>query len=163
MKHVLKYVSFVFIMFMLLAGTSCSSKPGVAEPSEPSPYLDGGGFTGVPRLLIKGTVKNMNDEPVSGIRIEVYGVREKDEPDVLYYNYTFTDSIGQFIISRYLGRNMEQEVTVIASDPKMQYKEMVQFAPIKQQIVWDTYQEMGGESTSLIVEIICDFVLEEEQ
>ena len=154
MKLVLKYVSFVFIMFIFLAGTSCSSKPD----AEPSPYLDGGGFTGVPRLLVKGTVKNKNDEPVSGIRIEVYGVREKGEPDVLYYNYTFTDSIGQFIISRYLGRNVEQEVTVIASDPKMQYKEMVQFAPIERKTAVSV-----AESTSSIVEVVCDFVLEEEQ
>ena len=81
----------------------------------------------VPRLVVSGCVINESAEPLQGIRIDIYGVREETEPDVLSYNYALTDSAGMYIICRYLGREIPAEVTIVATDPHDQYNEQTLF------------------------------------
>ena len=81
----------------------------------------------VPRLVVSGCVINESAEPLQGIRIDIYGVREETEPDVLSYNYALTDSAGMYVICRYLGREIPAEVTVVVTDPKEQYEEQTLF------------------------------------
>lgn len=93
--------------------------------------VPGGGDTwlgaNVPRLVVSGCVINESAEPLQGIRIDIYGVREETEPDVLSYNYALTDSAGMYVICRYLGREIPAEVTVVVTDPKEQYEEQTLF------------------------------------
>ena len=92
----------------------------------PTPEIPGGNdsfFNTKIRIVVQGQVSDENMQPLEGIRVDIYGVREVDEPDAFSYNYTFSDSIGHFTISRYCGRKTDQMVTVVATDPKNRYKE----------------------------------------
>lgn len=90
--------------------------------------LPGGGLSGnLPRLIVSGCVTDEAAQPLQGIRIDIYGVREETEPDILSYNYALTDSAGMYIICRYLGREIPAEVTIVATDPHDQYNEQTLF------------------------------------
>lgn len=93
----------------------------------PEPYLNGGT---TPRLVIKGKVTNTADEPLQGIYVAIYGVREPSEPDVLTYNYALTGPGGDYTIVRYRGREYPTEVTVVATDSTGVYEEQVLFETI---------------------------------
>lgn len=84
-------------------------------------------YGNMPRLIVKGCVTNEAAQPLQGIRVDIYGVREETEPDILSYNYALTDSAGMYIICRYLGREIPAEVTIVATDPHDQYNEQTLF------------------------------------
>ena len=86
--------------------------------------------TASPRLIVKGTVTNTADQPLSGIYVAVPGMREPNEPDILTYNYSITDSLGQYTIIRYRGREVPEEITVVATDSTGIYPEQYIFAPV---------------------------------
>lgn len=81
-----------------------------------------------PRLIVQGTVTNTANEPLQGISIAIFGVRLPDERDILSYNYALTDSAGRYFISRYRGRDIPTEVTVVATDSSGVYQEQLRFA-----------------------------------
>ena len=83
-----------------------------------------------PRLVVQGVVTDTASQPLQGITVAVYGVREENEPDAFSYNYTFTDENGQYMIVRYAGRNMPTEVTLVATDSAGLYAEQTLFATI---------------------------------
>lgn len=113
------YVHILVVLFGFLL-TGCSNKSNLSPDGA---WLDGN----MPRLIVSGCVTDDAAQPLQGIRVDLYGVREETEPDVLSYNYAFTDSAGMYIICRYLGREVPNEVTVVATDPKERYNERTVF------------------------------------
>ena len=104
--------------------TGCSAKgPGY-------PNYEHQDFPAMPRLVVQGAVTDTASQPLQGITVAVYGVREENEPDAFSYNYTFTDENGQYMIVRYAGRNMPTEVTLVATDSAGLYAEQTVFATI---------------------------------
>ena len=112
-------------------------------------------FGGTPRLVVKGTVTNTADEPLQGMYVAIYGVREEGEPDVLSYNYARTDSVGRYTIVRYRGREIPAEVTVVATDSAGIYQEQIRFATVSSDSI-DT--RTGKQPYNAFV--TADFVLE---
>ena len=106
----------------------------------------------VPRLVVSGCVINESAEPLQGIRIDIYGVREETEPDVLSYNYALTDSAGMYVICRYLGREIPAEVTVVVTDPKEQYEEQTLFEKPSEPITHDTHESIASSSPTYTIE-----------
>ena len=123
----MKRKNYISGLVMILAISLFGCSKGTNEIG-PEPYLNGG--NGVPRLVIRGTVKNTTNEPLQGIYVAVYGVREADEPDVLTYNYALTNKTGDYTIVRYRGREYPTEVTVVATDSTGVYEEQVLFETI---------------------------------
>ena len=114
------YVHILAVLFGCML-TGCAKNagdlPGGAD------WLSGN----LPRLIVSGCVTDEAAQPLQGIRIDIYGVREETEPDILSYNYALTDSAGMYIICRYLGREVPAEVTIVATDPQDQYSEQTLF------------------------------------
>lgn len=81
------------------------------------------------RLVIQGTVTDETSKSLEGIRVDIYGVREDNESDILSYNYAITATNGHYTICRYLGRNLPTEVIIVASDPNGKYKDETLFVP----------------------------------
>ena len=100
------------------------------------------------RLVVQGTVTDETSKSLEGIRVDMNGVREENEGDILSYNYAITDTNGHYTICRYLGRNLPTEVIIVASDPNGKYKDETLFVP----------QEDFALS-GLNIEICADFVL----
>lgn len=107
------------------------------------------------RLIIRGTVKNTAQQALEGIRIDIYGVRDEKEGDVLSYNYAFTDSLGNYTICRYMGRTIPVEVVVVASDPRKIYQEKTAFMPVQE--VYN--RELENKQSVDALEIRTDFIL----
>ena len=105
-------------------------------------------------LIAKGQVTNEQGEPLEGIRVAIYGVREETEKDLLTYNYNLTDSTGQYTIVRYAGRDTLTEVTLVATDTTNVYAEQTIFAPV----VYEQDETMRGYKTNAMV--TADFVLQ---
>ena len=99
----------------------CSTKE-----QDPYEYM-----TGAPRLVVNGTVSNEEGKALRGIYVAIYGVREETEQDLLTYNYAVTDQNGRYEIIRYRGRELANEVTVVATDSGGIYEEQWKFAPIR--------------------------------
>ena len=114
------YVHILAVLFGCML-TGCATKKGDL-PGE-ADWLSGN----LPRLIVSGCVTDEAAQPLQGIRIDIYGVREETEPDILSYNYALTDSAGMYIICRYLGREIPAEVTIVATDPHDQYNEQTLF------------------------------------
>lgn len=147
LSKILLFVSFA----MVLRG--CMAKADYIDPSE-------GGQYGAPRLVVSGKVTNTNGEPLRGINVAIYGVREATERDVLSYNYAITDTLGNYTIIRYRGRPLVDEVTVEATDSRGVYKSQTLFAPVEYDSIKveyrpDRYEYYNGFVTA-------DFVLEEQ-
>lgn len=144
-KH---YISgLIIILAISLFG--CSTR---TDGLGPEAYFNSGT---TPRLVIKGTVKNTADEPLQGIYVAVYGVREADEPDVLTYNYALTGPGGDYTIVRYRGREYPTEVTVVATDSTSVYEEQVLF----ETITYDSISTRTGKEPFNGL-VTADFVLE---
>ena len=133
------------LLIVLASGLiSCSSmKENNIDPTY-------GDQTGIPRLLVTGTVTNTSGQAVQGIYVAIFGVRAADEPDVLSYNYALTDKEGDYTIVRYRGREFPTEVTVVATDSTGIYEEQLLFAPV-------TYDTINGQPFNGFV--TADFVL----
>ena len=106
-----------------------------------------------PHLIAKGQVTNEQGEPLEGIRVAIYGVREETEKDLLTYNYNLTDSAGEYTIVRYAGRKTLTEVTLVATDTTNVYAEQTIFAPV----VYEQVKTKYGNKYNVIV--TADFVL----
>ena len=81
------------------------------------------------RLVVQGIVTGETSETLEEIRVDIYGVREENEGDILSYNYAITATNGHYTICRYLGRNLPTEVIIVASDPNGKYKDETLFVP----------------------------------
>ncbi len=119
-KHYIVYV--LTVLSITLIGCKANAPTDWHE--------DWGGQTGAPRLLVNGTVTNTADEPLQDIYVAIFGVREPGENDMLSYNYAITDSVGNYTIVRYRGRELPTEVTVIATDSTGVYQEQLLFATL---------------------------------
>ena len=105
------------------------------------------------RLIIQGTITNAESQALEGIRVDVYGVRDEKEEDILSYNYALTDSEGHYTICRYLGRTLPREVTVVASDPLKKYQQQMIAVPSAY------YLDNSIDSARDLIDIHVDFVL----
>lgn len=144
-----KHTIYGLLIVLAVGLIGCSSKEGNYDPSIPDIA------NGAPRLVVKGTVTNTADEPLQGIYVAIYGVREADEPDVLSYNYALTDKTGNYTIVRYRGREYPTEVTVVATDSTGVYEEQLLFAPV----TYDTIKTYYGNQPYNAL-VTADFVLE---
>ena len=140
-----KYLFIIVLTLICFSSVGCS-KRDTYEPIPP----------GLPRMIISGTVTNTSSEPLEGIHVSVFGVREPDEIDIITYNYAITDTAGQYTIIRYRGREMPTEVTVVATDSTGVYQEQVIFAPV----TYDTEYRYGNEPYNAFVN--ADFVLSQQ-
>ena len=112
-------------------------------------------YTNAERLIVKGCVTNEEAQPLQGIRVDVYGVREANEPDIASYNYAITDSAGRYAIIRYLGREKPTEVTVEATDPQGIYKPQ---AIVAQKTAIESIDSSSG--VEIAIEIYVNFTLD---
>ncbi|MBR7155044.1 MAG: hypothetical protein IKD12_07075 [Paludibacteraceae bacterium] len=109
-----KHSIFFVLCFMGTILLSCAKGP----VNEPMDY-----FEGAPRLIIKGHVKDEADEPLRNIHVYLDGV---DEPAAIGYNEAYTDSLGGYLITRYLGRSLPDSLVIIASDTASIYEDKLQ-------------------------------------
>ena len=137
-----KHLYIIVLTLICCSAVGCS-KRDTYEPIPP----------GLPRMIISGTVTNTSSEPLEGIYVSVFGVREPDVKDIITYNYAITETAGQYTIIRYRGRELPTEVTVVATDSTGLYQEQIIFAPIK----YDTVYIYGNEPYNAYVK--ADFVL----
>lgn len=135
-------ISLQHIIFFCLAALCIGCSPNRNHGNDP---------LGAPRLVAQGLVTNKSGKPLQGIRVDIYGVRETNEPDVLSYNYNFTDSTGHYTIVRYTGREKLEEVTMVATDPQNIYAEQTIVAPV-------VYKTPGFEFSR--ADVTADFVLQ---
>jgi len=137
---------FIIVLTLICFSSVGCSKRNTYEPIPP----------GLPRMIISGTVTNTSSEPLEGIYVSVFGVREPDEKDIITYNYAITDTAGQYTIIRYRGRELPTEVTVVATDSTGVYQEQVIFAPV----TYDKEYRSGNEPYNAFVN--ADFVLSQQ-
>ena len=131
-----KYYIYWILVVLSLALISCNANEHGEWGLE-----DWNNQNGSPRLVVKGKVTNIVGEPLQGITVSVFGVREPDEPDVLSYNYALTDAAGNYTIVRYRGRELPTEVTVVATDSTGIYEEQLLFATV----TYDSIQTPSGK------------------
>ena len=162
----------ILILSLVLIGfwTGCKKSSNLIPPSssgsqgpsasDPDPYEDV-----APRMVVSGTVTNEDGEALEGIYIVLDGIREPDEPDIAFYNYAWTDSIGKYTIIRYRGRECPDEVTVIAIDPENIYKEQVQNCSVTYNMGehddWDP-EDWESEKAEYDAFVFADFILEKK-
>ena len=143
-KH---YIILLPVALSMLVNVGCSFKDHdfLSDPDNPRYYAR--------HLIAKGKVTNEQGEPLEGIRVAIYGVREETEQDILSYNYCFTDSTGLYTIVRYAGREILTEVTLVATDTAHIYTEQSIVAPV----VYDSVESRYDEKRNAVAE--ADFVL----
>lgn len=127
---------FFFILlslFLAIGFTGCANAKYTDNPPYPS--------NGSPRLVVSGRVSNTANEPLLGIAVSVFGVREADEPDILSYNYAITDAAGQYTIIRYRGHELPTEVTVVATDSAGLYQEQSRICEVTYDSVYINYKD----------------------
>ena len=129
-----KYIHFILLLIVCALWTGCSKHNGYPFPNENGDS----NITVSPRLIINGLVTDTSGEPIEGIYVAVLNVREENEPDILTYNYSITDSLGQYTIIRYRGREYPAEITVVATDSTGIYPEQYRFAPVTYDSVYNT-------------------------
>ena len=106
------------------------------------------------RLIVKGCVKNEEAQPLQNIRVDIYDVREANEPDLANYNYAITDTAGNYTIVRYMGREMPNEVTVEATDPMNIYKpQLIQAQKAE-------FESLFEQRVEVAIEIVVNFTLQ---
>lgn len=139
MKRFSKIIVILSLGWLLIG---CAAKDW--QPGDPLAY------TNAERLIVKGCVTNEAAQPLQGIRVDVYGVREAKEPDLVNYNYAITDSAGNYTIVRYMGREMPNEVTVEAIDPQNIYKPQ---AIVVQKTVLESLTNQVGNEIAIRIEV----------
>lgn len=145
--HICLVINILWAAFLL---TACAPGPEVPE------VIDG--ILGAERLVAKGTVTNQEGLPLRNITVAIYGVREENEQDLFSYNYTVTDSLGNYMIVRYAGRDTLTTATLVATDSANIYAEQTVFAPVvyEQQII----DSMGSQNK--IAYVTADFILQKQ-
>ena len=129
-----KYIPYIWILIVCGLYAGCSKNNGYPFPNENGDS----NITVSPRLMVNGLVTDTSGEPIEGIYVAVLNVREENEPDILTYNYSITDSLGQYTIIRYRGREYPAEITVVATDSTGIYPEQYRFAPVTYDSVYNT-------------------------
>ena len=133
-------------IFAICAG--CAHRDA-AEPPIPTEYA-------AARLVISGKVSNTDNKPLEGICVSVFGVRESMEEDIKTYNYAITDSLGQYSMIRYRGRELPKEVTLVATDSTGLYKEQSRVCTIMYDSI---FVEEEGRKMPYNGFVTADFVL----
>ena len=134
---------------------SCRNKGDSAEIDDPSWYNEADA-SGLPRLVISGQINNTNHEALSGIYVSVFGVRQEMETNIITYNYAVSDSLGQYLIIRYRGRELPAEVTLVATDSTGLYQEQLRVC----EIIYDSvFIEREGRNIPYNGYVTADFVL----
>lgn len=110
-----------------------------------------------PRLIVRGKVTNAADEPLQGIYVSIFDVREATEPDILTYNYAITGLVGKYSIIRYRGRECPTVITVVATDSTGIYEEQLVTAPV----TYDYIQTSSGKMPHDAF-VTADFVLSQQ-
>ena len=118
--------------------------------------IDAGLFEpdGLPRMVISGLVRNTQDEPLNGIRIDL---ETEDPKQAASYNYAITDSEGRYTIIRYRGHELPDSVILSVSDPSGNYLPQRTAAPVTYDSVYLASQ-YAKEPYNAFVK--ADFVLE---
>lgn len=119
------------LLIILVLHALCISLIGCSTKDNGFPFENNDMTENSPRLVIRGTVSDEEGKAISGIYVSVINVREANEPNLLTYNYAVTDTIGQYTIIRYRGRELPTEVTVVATDSSRIYQEAYLFAPVR--------------------------------
>lgn len=124
----IKKINILFALLpVIFFFSACSPASDISGPDN---------YLGAPRLIVEGKVSNTSGEALPGIYVSIYGVREANEKDILFYNYAVTDTAGQYTIIRYRGREQPAEVTVVATDSTGIYQEQTIFAPVVYRKEW---------------------------
>ncbi len=110
-------------------------------------------FEGAPRLVIKGHVKDEADELLRNIHVYLDGV---DEPAAIGYNEAYTDSLGGYLITRYLGRSLPDSLVIIASDTVSIYEDKLQ--KLYKDIDYVYYNQITNDGGLMV-----DFVLKKKE
>lgn len=110
-----------------------------------------------PRLIVRGKVTNTADEPLQGIYVSIFDVREAMEPDILTYNYAITDSVGKYAIIRYRGRECPTVITVVATDSTGIYEEQL----VSVSVTYDSIQTSSGKLPHNAF-VTADFILSQQ-
>lgn len=139
MKQFVTYLYAVCLLTGSCLFTACAVKGASDIP----------GYSGTQRLVIKGQVMNEDSQALPGMRVDIDGVGDETETNAISYNYAITDNAGRYIICRYLGREIPQEMTVIVSDPQHVYREQ------RQTITTESYNRINNS----VIEITADFIL----
>ncbi len=156
MKKTALIVTFFLAASLLFTGcaNSMDSPPGFDSFSG-----------GSPRLIIRGKVCNEQGEGLPGIHVR----EEKftldngiaiilDEPDIVSYNYAYTDANGNYTFVRYRGREMPAEVLVAATDTNGVYQNKALWA----EVVYDFVNTPDGPQ-AYNGYVYADFVLEKKE
>ena len=109
---------------------------------------------GLPRMVISGLVRNTQDEPLDGIRIDL---ETEDPQPAASYNYAITDSKGAYTIIRYRGHELPDSVVLFASDPSGNYLPQKFSAPVTYDAVYLASQHAEEPYNAFVN---ADFVLE---
>lgn len=144
-----EYTIYGLLIVLTLGFIGCSNSKGGNYDHYPPDSENG-----TPRMVVKGKVTNTAAEPLQGIYVAIYGVREPSEPDVLSYNYALTNKTGDYTIVRYRGRELPTEVTVVATDSTGVYEEQVLFASV----TYDTISTRTGKEPYNAF-VTADFIL----
>ena len=111
-----KHHIFYLLLSVVLVGCSANkSDPGMNE------FLGNG--SGLPRLIIRGTVTNTEGQPLPDISVDIFEtILDDAETAMLTYNCAVTDQYGKYTMIRYRGRELPEEMTIIATDPSDVYQ-----------------------------------------
>ena len=140
MKKLFQYI----IFFCALIFIGCASKNEHVFPE----------YFGASRLIAQGIVTDESGQPAAGIRVDISGVRETNEADMLSYNYNYTDSTGHYTIVRYAGRKQLTEVAMTATDSTNIYQQQTLFVPVE--------YRFGSENKQNNAYVTADFVLQKQ-
>lgn len=138
----------IYIFWCAIVFSGCAPHP---EPTPPQ--------YGSPRLIATGKVTDEDGWPLQNIIVAIYGVREESEADMFSYNYTRTDSAGNYMIVRYAGRDTLTEVTLVATDSTDVYLEQTLYVPVVYQ---DTEMEGYIYPKQKNAYVMADFVLQKK-
>ena len=153
MKTHLYIIILLSVVLSLCLG--CTNKRDSAGGEDPSWY-DESDASGLPRLVINGQISNTANKALSGIYVSVFGVRQEEEADIITYNYAVSDSLGQYQIIRYRGRELPAELTLVATDSTSLYQEQLRICEITYDSV---YLEREGQKIPYNGFVTADFIL----
>ena len=144
-----RYIFIVLSLALAIGFAGCAVNGYTDNPPYPS--------NGSPRLVVSGHVTDTANQPLRGIAVSVFGVREAQEPDILSYNYALTDSAGRYTIVRYRGRELPVEVTVVATDSAGLYQEQSRICQVSYDSIQTGYSSSSKSPYNAFV--TADFVL----
>lgn len=142
MKRLSRIIVFLTLGCLMLG---CSTN-GVWDPGSDAAY------TNAEQLIVTGCVINEDSIPLQGIYIDISGVRDANEEDLLNYNYAITDSAGHYTIIRYMGRQKPDEVTVEARDTLNNNSQIIH-------VPKSEYTPIFDKGVEVAIKIVANFTL----